>query len=137
MKKILVSVGILSIMLGGVFSYSHVSAQTPVDPGTTTPVDPGTPGQATFDFSIANPVRGFSTIDGIIAALLEIVQIIATPIVAVMLIYAGFLFATARGDTAKLKKAKETLLYVVIGAAIILGAEVIARAIEGTVESLT
>ncbi len=97
---------------------------------------PSTGDSSSFVFSIPNPVRSFDNLPDLIVALLEIVRIIATPIVAVMIIYAGYLFATARGNETKITKAKETLLYVVIGAIIILGAKVIADAIQGTVNSL-
>ena len=111
---------------------------TPVDPGTTTPIDPSaSTGTASFNFSITNPVTGFDNLPDLIVALLNIVMLIMTPIVGVMLMYTGFLFVTAGGDLAKLTKARSNLLYVIIGAAIILGAKVIATAIQGTVSSLT
>ena len=53
-----------------------------------------------------------------------------------MIIYTGFLFVTARGDVAKITTAKQAFLYVIIGAAIMLGAFVIKTAITGTVEQL-
>ena len=61
---------------------------------------------------------------------------IGVPIIALAIIYAGFLFVTAQGNSEKLTKAKKTLLYTLIGAALLLGAVVIAEAIKGTVNDI-
>jgi hypothetical protein len=110
-----------------------------VDPGDGEIIDTGPAsdgGISDINFSIPNPVRGFDNLPDLIVALLEIVMLIATPIIAIMLIYTGYLFVTAKGDIKKVGEARDTLLYAVIGAAIILGAEIIAKAIQGTVSSL-
>ncbi|HRH31262.1 MAG TPA: TrbC/VirB2 family protein [Candidatus Paceibacterota bacterium] len=97
----------------------------------------GGPSAASFDFHIDNPVGGFDNLVDLLVELLKIVMLIIGPIIAVMLIYTGYLFVTARGNETQLKNAKQMFLYVVIGAAIILGAEIIARAIQATVNGLT
>lgn len=89
-----------------------------------------------INFNIPNPVTGFDNLPDLIVELLKIVMLIASPIIAIMIIYAGYMFVTASGDPKKIGAAKDMLLYVVIGAAIILGAEIIAKAIQGTVNSL-
>jgi hypothetical protein len=61
---------------------------------------------------------------------------IGIPIVALAIIYCGFLFVFARGNSEKLTKAKDALLYTIIGAAILLGALAIAQMISGTVSAL-
>ena len=45
---------------------------------------------------------------------------IAIPIAVAMIVYAGVMFLTSRGDTTKVAQAKKILLYAVIGLAIIL-----------------
>jgi hypothetical protein len=108
-----------------------------LDTGPGAVIDTGEgEGISEINFVIPNPVRGFDNLPDLIVALLEIVMLIATPIIAIMLIYTGYLFVTAKGDIKKIGEAKQTLLYAVIGAAIILGAEIIAKAIQGTVTSL-
>jgi hypothetical protein len=52
------------------------------------------------------------------------------------IIYCGFLFVTAQGNSEKLKKAKQALLYTIVGAALLLGSLVITRAIQGTVDEI-
>lgn len=75
-------------------------------------------------------------IPSFIQAILEIVLDIGVPIVALAIIYSGFLFVSAQGNSEKLKKAKQSFVYTVIGAAILLGCYVIAHAIKGTVDEI-
>jgi len=56
--------------------------------------------------------------------------------VALAVIYSGFLFVFARGNSEKLGKAKDALLYTLIGAAILLGSWAIAEMIQATVTGL-
>jgi len=56
--------------------------------------------------------------------------------VAIAIIYSGFLFVTAQGNSEKLTKAKKALLYTIIGAALLLGSYVIATAIGKTVDEI-
>ncbi|MEX0933566.1 MAG: hypothetical protein WDZ74_02305 [Candidatus Paceibacterota bacterium] len=62
--------------------------------------------------------------------------LLATPIVIVMVIYAGFLFVTAQGNVTKLETAKRAIAYALIGALILLGASAISALIQGSIESL-
>jgi hypothetical protein len=50
-----------------------------------------------------------------------------------MIMYAGFKYVTARGDSTKIKEATTALTYAAIGAAVLLGAWVISQAIQGTI----
>ena len=54
-----------------------------------------------------------------------------------MLVYVGFLFVTAQGNETKITAAKSGLLWTVVGALILLGAQAIALAIEATVKALS
>ncbi len=86
---------------------------------------------------IINPISDkATTINGFIKILLEGVLRIGIPIVALAIIYCGFLFVSAQGNTEKLKTAKESLLYTIIGAAILLGSWAIAQLITETVIAL-
>lgn len=77
-----------------------------------------------------------TTINGFIKILLEGALKIGIPIVALAVIYSGFLFVAARGNSEKLTKAKDALLYTLIGAAILLGSWAIAKLISDTVLAL-
>lgn len=84
---------------------------------------------------ICNPINA-TTINGFIKTILEGVIKIGLPIVALALIYSGFLFVKAQGNPEELKTAKRAFLYTVIGAAILLGSWAIAKLISDTVLSL-
>lgn len=92
----------------------------------------------TLDTGITNPLgsSGPSTIPEFIKAIIDVVLIIGIPILTLAIIYAGFLFVKAQGNAEELKVAKNTLLYTVIGGALLLGAFVIASAIGQTVEDI-
>src|ERR1035437_3161051 len=61
---------------------------------------------------------------------------IGIPIVALAVIYCGFLFVFARGNPEKLTKAKDSLLWTLVGAGVLLGAWAIAQMISATVTGL-
>ncbi|HPS21296.1 MAG TPA: hypothetical protein PLO44_00590 [Candidatus Paceibacterota bacterium] len=82
--------------------------------------------------TINNPI-GVSDVNSFIRVILVGVVKIGIPIVALAIIYSGFLFVTARGNPEALKKAKSAFLYTVIGAAILLGSWAIAQLISSTV----
>lgn len=85
---------------------------------------------------IVNPVPKITSVPGLIRTLLDGVLTIGIPIVALVIIYAGFLFVAARGNTEKLGEAKNALWNAIIGAAILLGAWSIAKLIQATVTGL-
>lgn len=85
--------------------------------------------------SLANPLNT-CTIEAFVASLLQIVLTIAMPIIGFFLVLAGFRFISARGNQAKLTAAKQNFLYVIIGAALILGAWVLANLLLATVSQL-
>ena len=63
----------------------------------------------------------------------NIVLPIGAVIAVLFLVYAGFLFVTARGSEEQLEHAKKTLLWTVIGIAILFGSTVIATGIQNTI----
>jgi hypothetical protein len=71
-------------------------------------------------------------IPSLLKALVDILIKIGIPLAALAIIYAGFLFVTAGGSEEKVKKAKKTFMYTIIGTAILLGAWVIISAISDT-----
>ncbi len=84
---------------------------------------------------LQNPLA--NNVTSIYAFVKEVLENVVLPIGAVVvvffIIYSGFLFVTAGGDETKLQKAKHTFLWVVVGAAVLLGAWAIALAIQNTV----
>ena len=84
---------------------------------------------------ISNPIEAES-LSGLLRAVLRVARDIGVIVGTFFIIYAGFLFVTARGDEAKLTRAKNAFLWSVIGMAILLGAQIFAEAIQGTVSGL-
>ena len=72
----------------------------------------------------------------LIQGILEIIVNIGSVILVVFIVWTGLMFVMARGNEAKLTSAKEALFYTLIGAAIVLGAFVISKAVEQTVRQL-
>ena len=85
--------------------------------------------------TLPNPLNA-NTIPEFIASILNIVVQIGVPIVALFIIYSGFLFVKARGNPEELKTAKTAIVWTLIGAAILLGASVLADVIGGTISDL-
>lgn len=84
---------------------------------------------------IKNPIK-VDNINDFIKTILEGVLKIGIPLIALAIIYSGFLFITAQGKEAKLTEAKNALLYTVIGAAVLLGSWALAQLISETVLAL-
>ena len=69
--------------------------------------------------ALENPL-GVSNITQLINKLIYYLQIVAVPIVAIMVLYAGFKIMTSEGDPKGLGDAKKIILYAAIGYGIIL-----------------
>jgi len=85
--------------------------------------------------NIKNPLQT-SNINTFIKSTLEGVIRIGVPLIALAIIYCGFLFVVARGNPEKIESAKSALLYTLIGSALLLGSWAIAQLISDTVLSL-
>lgn len=87
--------------------------------------------------TICNPVPNITSVPGLIQTILVGLIKIGIPVIALAVVYCGFLFVAARGNSEKLTKAKDALLYTLIGAAILLGSWAIAQMISATVTGLS
>lgn len=92
-------------------------------------------GDGTGGVALQNPL-GNTTLIGLFQAILDVIMVFAVPIIVFFIIFAGFQYVTARGDTNKVESAHRALLYAVIGGVLILGAEVLLAVIGNTVESI-
>jgi uncharacterized BrkB/YihY/UPF0761 family membrane protein len=88
---------------------------------------------------IYNPLErsGINDIPTLVSTIVDQVANVGYFVIVFFILYSGFLFVTARGDEAGLKKAKEVFLWTVIGAAVLLGAKVLSAVIKGTVNQLS
>lgn len=84
---------------------------------------------------LLNPLGEINSVEALLGALLAVVQVLAVPIIVFFIIYAGFLYVTARGNAEQTEKATRALLYAVVGGVIIIGATVLATIIGNLVDS--
>ena len=94
------------------------------------------PGSVDLSVKLVNPLTGINSVPDLVIALLKIAMSIGIWVAVLFIVYSGFLFIKARGSEAELKKAKSTFLWTVVGTAILLGAYVIALAVQGTITQL-
>ncbi len=85
---------------------------------------------------LKNPIGNIKSLKAFIDEILGVVITIATPIAILAIIYSGFLFVKAQGNSTKLEEAKKTLIYVLIGIMVLLGAQLLSSVIDGTITSL-
>jgi hypothetical protein len=155
---------IATVAIFGLIGTTQVSAQAPRVQGTGTDAAPGVQGGGTggaptvqgagtgvtvpdqahrtydnSDFAkLPNPLGGVgvnSVSDGF-EKVLDILIMVGVPFITVMIIWTGFQFVQAQGNKDKLKTAKQTLLAVIIGSALLIGAGTIANGIAKTVERI-
>ena len=85
---------------------------------------------------IDNPLGDTTTLSQLIDEILNVIITIATPLAILAVIYAGFLFVKAQGDTTKLQEARTMLIWTVVGIMVLLGATLLSSVISGTITDL-
>jgi hypothetical protein len=86
---------------------------------------------------ITNPLNGVNNITDLLKKLISVVIQIGIPVAVFFIVWSGFDFIFAKGDAAKIKAARERLLYTLVGVAIMLGSFVITQILQTTLTSLT
>lgn len=100
------------------------------------PVSPPPPSPGGGVGSLVSPLK-FNSLVEFFNAVLDVIIIIAVPVIVFFIIWAGFMYVTAGGDTSKIQKATTAFTWVVVGGLLILGAKVLVEIIEGTIDSFT
>lgn len=85
--------------------------------------------------SLQNPL-GFDSLTDFLRKLLELVALIGFPLIVLFIVYIGFQFIAAEGNPEKLSKVRKLFFWALVGALIVLGAQALAIAIQGTVDQL-
>jgi len=106
----------------------------PTAPAGTIELGPTAPA-GSHSAGFENPLK-YGSITELFAAILNVVLVFAIPLVAFFIIYAGFLYVTARGNETTITQAHKALLYAVIGGVLILGANVLITVIQNTVDAI-
>ncbi len=82
------------------------------------------------------PPISSTSIPELIQKLIDILVQIGMPIAALFIVWAGLQFVTAGGNESKLSQSRTTLWMTLLGAAILLGAKVIADTLAETIKGL-
>ena len=93
-------------------------------------------GTVSQSISITNPLR-VGSLNDLLLAILNIIIVLAIPVVVFFIIYAGFLYVTARGNASQVEQATRALTYAIIGGVLIVGAVAIAEIVRNLVGSFT
>jgi hypothetical protein len=76
-------------------------------------------------------------LESFLNSILQFVVRIGSIVVILMLVYIGFLYVIAQGKPAELTKAHNALMWTVVGALILLGAQAISLGIQATVQAIS
>lgn len=93
----------------------------------------GASGQGT---TLMNPLKSGTSLESFLKSILQFVIRIGTIAIILMLVFVGYKFVVAQGAPGAIEEARTMLLWTVIGALVLLGAQAIASAIQATVQSL-
>jgi hypothetical protein len=90
------------------------------------------------DIGLQNPVK-VNSISELILIVTRVVRYIAIPFVVIAIMYSGwmYIYAGYTKNSADLSKAHNTIKYTIIGAFILLSAELIALVMRNTIETLS
>ena len=87
--------------------------------------------------TLTNPLGAGTDLEQLLADILSFVVKIGSVVVVLMLVYVGYLFVTGANNETRRTEARKALLWTVVGALILLGAEAIALAIQETVNAIS
>jgi hypothetical protein len=84
---------------------------------------------------ITNPLK-VESLTELLALVLDIIVQVGLVVIVFFIIFAGFKYVTAQGNTSEITKAHNALMATLIGSAIVLGSYAIAKALDSTVKQL-
>ncbi|MDP1625197.1 MAG: pilin [bacterium] len=91
--------------------------------------------QKNCETMLCNPLKGVDSIGGLIFKVINFVYSLSYAVIAVFLIISGFKFVVAQGSEDKITDAKNTFKYTIIGAILLIGANVITEVIKNLIDS--
>ncbi|HWP61042.1 MAG TPA: hypothetical protein VN495_00355 [Candidatus Paceibacterota bacterium] len=83
------------------------------------------------------PTTSFQNVQDFVSKALQVLVQVSLPVIGFFIVFVGFQFVSAQGNPGKLATARKNLLYVLIGAGLVLGAWVLATLIGSTVSELS
>lgn len=128
----------VAFLLPAFFSYAqnNPGADRGFNPGNDVGVNSGTDRGCSPGQGVVNPLS-FCTIQQFFDVVLSFLIQLAIPLIIFMIIFTGFKFVIARGNTTKLEEARMMFFYTILGGLLILGASIITRVLRGTVDSIS
>jgi cytochrome bd-type quinol oxidase subunit 2 len=91
----------------------------------------------TLDSKLKSGINGINSIEDFLVTILDAFVIIAIPILILFIIYAGFLYVTARGNVEQVQQATRALTYAIIGGVLVIGAAAISVVVKNVVDTFT
>jgi hypothetical protein len=91
---------------------------------------------AQIKYELENFIK-IDKVEDLLTAILQIFIIVATPIIVIAIIYAGFLYVTARGNAEQVQRSTRALTYAIIGGLLVLGAVAVSQILADTIGALT
>lgn len=88
------------------------------------------------DITLINPLGSGTTLNSLLVSILQLMVRFGSIVIVLMLVFVGYKFVVAQGKPGDIEEAKKMLLWTIIGALVLLGAEAIAKGIEATVQAL-
>jgi NADH:ubiquinone oxidoreductase subunit 4 (subunit M) len=85
--------------------------------------------------TLQNPLQS-DTLQGFLIDLIHLIIVFCIPLIVLYIIYGGFQYVIARGNEEMIQRATKTITYAIVGGLLILGAEIILRIIQGTVDQI-
>ncbi len=95
----------------------------------------GSGGTSAGGSKFRNPIKA-SNLNALLVDFLRVITMLGAIVVVIFFILAGFKYVTARGDEKQIGEATKALTWTAVGAAVLLGAQVLARVIQSTVSQL-
>ena len=99
----------------------------PLDP-TSASSSPSSSQSASLN--ITNPLGEVNDVTTLVGSIINFLIILAIPITAILIVYAGFLYITSAGNDEKVKTAQKALIWALVGFAVILVASSVPTIIE-------
>jgi TRAP-type C4-dicarboxylate transport system permease small subunit len=84
---------------------------------------------------LCNPLN-YNSVTDLIPRILDIVAQVGLVVCTFFIIFAGFKYVTAAGNSGEIEKAHGILLWAVVGTAVLLGAKVLASILANTVNQI-
>ena len=135
MKILMVAIFSIALMSAPMFVMATTyAAENATQPGLCGGANLQAPNEAGTCENINSEAS--SSVDEIVKLIINLFSWVVGVVAVIMIIYGGFQYITAAGDTTKVGNAKNTILYALIGLVIVALAQVIVRFVLGNITSL-